>query len=139
MTSFGPGRWSPYVRIRLPRPTTTLSVRARPKAKRLPVDRMTGLVRKARTDGRVKRVRTQCFLGNRELAGADKRAACSIRERGVRRAKWLRIKVEPHCSAKLRVRVKIKAKEKRAKPTTWQRTWRVKSKPRVLCAVRGSG
>ena len=122
-----------------PTPTTdtTLTVKARAKAKKLKPGKRTKVVRSATTNAQIKKVKTQCYVFGNKLTGKDKRAVCKFKKK--KTASNAKVWVKPKCSVGVKVRVKIVANETGMDKATWQRTWKVKNKPRTYCPISGNG
>ena len=122
-----------------PTPTTdtTLTVKARAKAKKLKPGKRTKVVRSATTNAQIKKVKTQCYVFGNKLTGKDKRAVCKFKKK--KTTSNAKVWVKPQCSVGVKVRVKIVANETEMDKATWQRTWKVKNKPRTYCPISGNG
>lgn len=120
-----------------PSPTvrTELQVAARPAAKRLTVGKRSRVVRSIDTNGTLKRLEVSCLLHGHKVTGKQRRSVCltaKSKRRGV-------VEVAPLCSTRLRITVRIAAKAPGAEKATWQRSWRVEQRPRVVCSRNGKG
>lgn len=71
----------------------------------------------------------------KKLKGKASKRLCGIKANKKRG----RVMVKPACSAGLKYTAKITVKGNSYTKRTWQRTWKVKNKPRVSCALRGTG
>ena len=120
-----------------PDPDTTLTVKARAKAKQLKPGKRTKVVRSAETNAQIKKVKTHCYLFGDKLTGKDKRAVCKFKKK--KTTSNAKVWVKPQCSVGVKVRVKIVANETEMDKATWQRTWKVKNKPRTYCPISGNG
>ena len=121
------------------RPKVSLDVKAPKKTKRLTVGKRTRLIR-ATTNGRISRLRTQCFQRNK----AERLSASSVTAQRVdcrfvtKKSKKkgnskVRIAVKPKCSQGLRVKVVMKSTRSGYLPERYRRVWRVKRSPSVAC------
>ena len=136
--------WSPAVplprsfQVTSPDPTdTSLVTKARAKNKKLKPGKLIKVVRKTTTDGQIKKAKTNCYVFGNKLTGKDKRAVCKIKTK--KTSSNAKVWVKPKCSVGVKVRVKIVAQADGATKTKWQRTWKVKNKPRTYCPISGNG
>ena len=116
---------------------TTLKVNAVKKAKKLKVGRTTKVVKSAKTNAKIKKVKASCLLNGKTLSGKHKRAACSLKTK--KTSSNAKVWAKAKCSTGLKVRVKIVANAKGMNKKTWSRTWKVKNDPRVSCTIHGNG
>lgn len=116
----------------------SLKVKALGKKKKLSVGETTKVVRKVKTDAKIKKVQTKCFLQGQKLTGKDRKQLCGI-EIKRNKKKNAKVWVTPACSTGLKYTTKITANGQGVTKNTWQRTWKVKNKPRISCALRGTG
>ncbi|MCB0918870.1 MAG: IPT/TIG domain-containing protein [Actinobacteria bacterium] len=116
-------------------PTTTLTVTARAKNKKLkPAERVT-VVKRATTNGELTAVKAHCYLDGNKITGKRAKSICKVRTND----RTGRIVVRPACSVHLKVKAIVRARAPQAKGSTWTRTWRVKHAPRTHCGVHGNG
>ena len=106
-------------------------LKVKTKKRKLTVGKTTKVVRKVKTDAKLKRVKTHCYLKRQKLTGKDRKNLCGIEIK--RNRKHAKVWVAPACSAGLTYRAKITASGNGYTKRTWQRTWKVKRKPRVAC------
>ena len=122
----------------VPAPTpsgTQLDVTARSKAKKLSVGKKTKIVRDISSNGKLKKLKVNCYFQGQKMSGEQKRSVCRI---------WLNagkgvVKARPECSTKMRIQVRIVAKATGEPKATWKRKWRVKRTPRTVCSLNGNG
>ena len=118
---------------------TTLKVKARPKAKKLPLGDRTKVVKKVKTNGLIKKVKLTCSLQGHALKGKNKRHMCTTKKKINTSRTNARVWLTPKCSTGLKVQVRIVAKLPGAKKRTWQRSYRPKKHPRTVCSLHGNG
>ena len=116
---------------------TDLTVKARSKSKQLKPWNRSKVVRSVSTNGKIKKVKAQCFLDGNKLTGRAKKANCKTQT--VKKRKNARVYVEPKCSVGLKIKVLIVAKATGQPSTKWQRKWKVKNNPLTYCSFRGNG
>ena len=111
-----------------------LKVKARKKTKRLVWRKKTVVVKGARTNGHLKKVRVQCILHGNVLKGKDRRSVCKTMI--ITHTNFVRVEAKAKCSVGLKIRAKIVAANNTSR-TKWQRTWRVQKNPRCCCSLPG--
>lgn len=117
---------------------TFLVVKARAK-KKLKLGKRAKLVKSATTNARITRVNTTCHLDGTKLKGENKRAACKVTVRRTRATySNINVRVTPKRSVRLKIRTKIVANAPGMEKDVWNRTWKVKNKPRTHCALNGN-
>ena len=137
INAIGPSPASNTMNVTPTAGTTELAVKARAKAKKLKPGKRTKVVRKASTNGQIKKVKTNCYMFGNKLTGKDKRAVCKFKKK--KAASNAKVWVKPKCSVGVKIRVKIVAKKPGASRAKWQRTWKVKNAPRTYCPISGNG
>ena len=110
-------------------PKASLKVKAMGKQKKLKVGKTTKVVRKVTTNVNITKVRVTCSKSGKKLKGKASKRLCGIKANQKRG----RVMVKPACSAGLKYTAKITVKGSGYTKRTWQRTWKVKPKPRVSC------
>ena len=116
-------------------------MKALTKGHKLRPGKRTKIVRSASiSDGSITKVRTVCLLNGKKLKGKNKKTVCKTKTRKTRAA-YSNVKVwaTPSCSVGVKIRTKITATSSTGQKTTWQRTWKVKNKPKTYCALNGNG
>ena len=121
--------------------STSLRVKARKKARKVRVDRSTGLVRRIKTDGTAK-ARGYC-----KVNGVRVKWVCDVqirkrylRARVQQKAKQKpAVKVTVSCNDRVTVHVKVVANKDGARRTTWKRKWQAKKRPVTYCATNANG
>jgi len=109
-------------------PKASLKVKALAKAKKLQVGKKSKLVRKIRSDATVG-VKVHCSVKSKKVKGKESRKLCGIKAQ----KKKGRVLAKPRCNSKLTYTAKVTAKGPNVEKRTWQRTWKVKPKPKVAC------
>lgn len=108
------------------------------KGKGLKPGKRTKIVRSASiSDGSITKVRTRCLLYGNQLKGKNRKAVCKINTRAAYNN--VQVWAMPSCSVGVKVRTMITAKDSAGQKTTWKRTWRVRNKPRTVCALTANG
>lgn len=122
-----------------------LKVTAAPTTRRPTVAARTVLVRKARTDASSVRATARCDLRGQRLPRRLAQRLCHLTvtvpdtsATAVTR-KRVRITAAPVCNTRLRLHATVTAKKPGATRTTWTRTWRLDTTPRVPCRIRATG
>ena len=110
-------------------PKASLKVKAMGKQKKLKVGKTTKVVRKVTTNANIAKVQVRCSQPGKKLKGKASKRLCGIKANKKRG----RVMVKPVCSAGLKYTAKITVKGSGYTKRTWQRTWKVKPKPRVSC------
>ena len=106
-------------------PKPSLKVKALAKAKKLQVGKKSKLVRKIRSDAKVG-VKVHCSIKSKKVKG---KKFCGIKTQ----KKKGRVLAKPRCNSKLTYTAKVTAKGPNVEKRTWQRTWKVKEKPKIAC------
>ena len=120
-----------------PRPETVIEPTAH-KGRTVSAGRTTPLVR-AVTDGRFRKVAVTCSLRGNALSHRLSDRLCATAVTLTRNNKRVLVTAHPTCSAGLRITVDLVAKRAGEAKAQWRRTWGVRSTPRIVCRIRGTG
>lgn len=118
---------------------TDLIVKARAKRKALKVGKKTEVIHRVKTNGKIKKVKTNCYVGGHKVTGKQAKKVCRIKIRIKKSNTNAVVKVTPKCSVGVKVKSKVVAKASGAPRAIWHRTWKIKKKPRVVCSLYGKG
>lgn len=112
-------------------PKAPLTVKARGKAKKLPVGKASAVVGQARTGGRIATAAAVCAVDGEQVSKKKAKRVCTIKI--TKKPKKATITVTPRCSSGLTVTARVAATKKGHRTTRWTRTWKVKANPRTDC------
>ncbi len=107
----------------------SLKVKALSKKKKLKAGKATKVVGKLTTNANIAAVQVKCSKSGKKLKGKASKRLCRIKVNKKRG----RVVVKPACTGGLAYTAKITASGNGYTERTWQRTWKVKPKPRVAC------
>jgi uncharacterized repeat protein (TIGR02543 family) len=116
---------------------TELKVIAKKGGKTLKVGKRTKVVEEVFTNGKIKKVKTSCYLKSDKLKGKSKKRSCKVETK--KTSSKANVWVKPKCSVGLKIQTEIVAKAPGAKKAKWQHTWQVKNKPKTICSLPGNG